>query len=531
MLVYKPKKALVLRLRDPQRVTTVIPSAKIINHDGKDYVAVRHGVDEVRVLRNLGIKAPSPILYYYDWPGQFTPFNHQRETAGFLTTHDRAFNLNDIGTGKTISTLWSYDYLRSIGRAQKLLVVTPLSTLERTWGDELFTSFPHLNYTVLHGSRDKRLKLLDNRDFDVYLINHDGIKVRGLLEALADRPDINVIAIDELAQIARSAGAERFRVLRTITCKQHERIVWGLTGTPTPNSPTDAWAQCQIISPKNVPSSMKRFKESVMRQVGTFSWVPRPEAQKVVQDAMQPAIRYTRDECIDLPPCVYQTRSVELTSEQRAAYKNMLETLHHEVDSGEVTAVNAAVKAQKLIQIACGVAYGNDGEPLLFDASSRLSVVEEVIREAGTKVIVFVPFVAVLEMVAEHLKDAGITVEIIHGGVSKTERDRIFNAFMKTDTPHVLVAQPASMSHGLTLTAASTIVWYAPVTSNDTFEQANGRITRPGQKHSQLIVMVEGTDIERKYYKRLKEKQSAQNILLEMIRSERTETEALATTF
>ena len=128
---------------------------------------------------------------------------------------------------------------------------------------------------------------------------------------------------------------------------------------------------------------------------------------------------------------------------------------------------------------------------------------------------------AVIDKVISHIRSAGYTAEAIHGGVSKNERDRIFSDFMKTDAPHVIVAQPAAMSHGLTLTAANTIIWYAPIASNETWEQANARITRPGQKHSQLIVMIEGTDIERKYYQRLKEKQRVQGLLLGMIQDSR----------
>lgn len=176
---------------------------------------------------------------------------------------------------------------------------------------------------------------------------------------------------------------------------------------------------------------------------------------------------------------------------------------------------------QLLIVHNCGVAYGDDHEGLEVDAGPRLDVVSEVCADAGTKVIVFVPFVAVVNKVVEHLRSEGFTVECIHGGVSKNERDRIFAAFQHTPEPKVLVAQPAAMSHGLTLTAASTIVWYAPITSNDVFEQANGRITRPSQKHSQLIVMLEGTDIERRYYQRLKDKQKVQGVLLGMVQDSR----------
>ena len=115
MLISTKKKALILRLRNPERITAVIPKAKIFDHKGKQFVAVKHGVDEVKVLRNMGIQAPSPIKHYYGWPGRFKPFFAQRETADFLTSNNRGFVLNDIGTGKTLSCLWAYDYLRSVG--------------------------------------------------------------------------------------------------------------------------------------------------------------------------------------------------------------------------------------------------------------------------------------------------------------------------------------------------------------------------------------------------------------------------------
>jgi len=517
MIVSKKHKALVLKLRNPDLVTTVIPSSKILNVKGNKYVAVRHGLDEVKVLRNIGIQAPSPIHYYYDWPGRFKPFNAQREAAGFFTLNNRAFNLSEMGTGKTMATLWAFDYLRSMGAALKALIVTPLSTLERTWADEIFNHFPHLNASVLYGNRDKRLRML-NTDADIYLINHDGIKVSGFVEAIQARTDINLVIIDEIAQVARNAGTGRYSCLKRICAG---RDVWGLTGTPTPNAPTDAWAQCRLVSPDKVPVYFNRFKDAVMKQITQYVWVPRPNAMDIVYQSMQPAIRFTRDECVDLPPCMYETRQTELTPEQSSLYKQMLTKLKAEAEEGQILAVNEAVKAQKLIQIACGVAYTSDGDNVVAHPGPRLEVLREVIEEAGTKVIVFVPFVGVLNYVADFLRAHQITVECIHGSVSKAERDRIFQDFQHSSYPKVLVAQPAAMSHGLTLTSASTIVWYAPITSADIFEQANARITRPGQKHNQFIVMIEGTEIERKYYKRLKDKQKLQGTLLDLVRDSR----------
>lgn len=520
MLVSKKHQKLILRLKDTERVTSLIPKSKVFTHKGKQFVAVQHGIDEVKVLRNMGFNAPSPIKYYYNWPGRFKPFLAQRDTADFLTLNNRAFVLNDIGTGKTLSCLWAFDYLKSKGVANKMLVVSPLSTLERTWADECWQHFPHLEVVVVYGSGEQRLKLLA-QDADIYLINHDGLKVAGIVEALAKREDIDLVAVDEIAQVARNASTDRFRALNTVVNKQVPRKAFGLTGTPIPNNPTDAWAQCRLLVPDKVPAYFNRFKDQVMRQVTNFLWVPRKDALSVVEDAMQPAIRFSREECVDLPPCTFVTRQVELTPPQKKAYKEMLTKLKAELEGGDVLAVNEAVKAQKLIQICAGALYGDDREVLEVDVRPRLEVVNEIVEEAGTKVIVFVPFVSSVATVSNYLKAQGHTVECIHGSVGKSERDRIFTAFQKTPDPRVLVAIPGAMSHGLTLTAASTIVWYAPITSADTFTQANGRITRPGQKQNQLIVMVEGSDIERKYYARLEKKQNTQGTLLEAIRSAR----------
>ena len=520
MLIHRQKKAIILRLQHPEVVTTVIPTAKSFIYKGKEFVAVRHGVDEVRVLRNIGIYAPSPMEYYYDWPGHFDPFAHQIDTAGFLSLEDRAYVLNGMGTGKTLSTLWAYDYLRTSGLAHRALVITPLSTLETTWGSEIFTHLPHLEYVVLHGSRERRLELLKN-DADIYLINHDGIKVKGFVEALKERSDIDLVIIDEIAQVARHAGTDRFRAMTTILNKQVPRKGWGLTGTPMPNSPTDVWAQSRLLTPGKVPPYFNRFKDMVMRQVTQFVWVPRDNALDIVHEALQPSIRYSLDECIDLPPCVFETRSVDLTPQQHVAYKDMLSRLkaESEQDGGQLVAVNESVKAQNLIQIACGVGYGTNKEEVLFDAGHRMEIIRELVEEAGTKVIVFVPFVAVIHHLAKFLTSHGISVECIYGDVSKTARDHIFHRFKKEADPKVIVAQPSAMSHGLNLTEASTIIWYAPITNNDTFEQANARIVRPGQQRTQLVVMIEGTEIERRYYKRLKEKQRVQGLLLELVQN------------
>ena len=498
----------------------VIPSAKEFKVKGNHYVAVPHKLEETRVLRNLGYDAPAPIRHHYDWPGRYKPFEAQREAAAFLSMYDRAFNLSELGTGKSLASLWAFDYLKSIGKVNKALIISPLSTLERTWADELFHHFPHLDFAVLHGTRQKRLKLLE-QDVDVYIINHDGVQI--IEPHIKDREDIDVVIVDEIAQCARNAGTDKWKSINTVVNKHKKpRTCWGMSGTPTPNAPTDAWAQCRLVVPEKVPPYFNRFKAQVMKQLSQFTWIPKPEATDIVKDVMQPSVRFTRDECVDLPPLMYETRAVALTKEQDKAYKEMVARLRTEAESGEITAVNEAVKMAKLVQIACGVVYADDGSEVTIPSNPRIQEVKDIISEAEGKVIVFVPFVSSVNMVAEELAKH-FSVEVIHGGVKKDERDRIFGAFQKSKDPKVLVAQPAAMSHGLTLTAASTIVWYSSVTSNEVFEQANGRINRPGQKMNNFIIMLEGTPVEKRIYNRLRNKQKMQGALLDEVKAHRGE--------
>lgn len=521
MLISKKHKKLLFNLKEPSRVTEVIPSAKTLEHKGKTLVAVPHKLDEVRVLRNLGFDVPSPMGYYYDWPGRYKPYAHQQVTSEFLTLNPRAFCLNGMGSGKTVSVLWAFHYLKSLGLATRMLVISPLSTLERAWGDEIFRHFPDLSFTVLHGSREKRHKLLAN-DFDIYLINHDGIKSEDTKKLLANRAELDVVVIDEIASF-RNAATDRWKALNYIVnghIKDNvpaKHWVWGLTGTPTPNAPTDAWAQCRIVNPPKVAKYFGQFRDAVMRPAGQFKFLPRDGASEIVKHAMNPAIRFAREDCIDLPPTTYVTRETTLTPDQTKAFNQMLTRLRAEHEGGQITAVNEAVKLSKLLQICCGVAYGADGTDVSIPATPRIELVKEIIEESEGKVLVFVPLTAALKTVAAELSKT-CSVAIVHGETSKTQRDNIFKEFQQAKDPRVLVANPGTLSHGLTLTAANTVVWFAPIFSNETYQQACARVTRPGQKRNTLIVNIEATAIERKIYDKLQGKQKMQGLLLELLK-------------
>lgn len=520
MLISKKHRKLVLNLREPGRITTIITSARTLKYKGHTLVAVPHKLDEVRILRNLGIDAPAPVASYYDYPGRYKAFQHQRTTVEFLTTNPRAFCLNGMGAGKTIAGLWAFDYLQKAGLVKKMLVISPLSTLERAWGDEIYKHFPGMTFAVLHGDKNKRLKLLA-ADFDIYIINHEGIRSPEILDALIAKKGLDIIVVDEIAKF-RNGATISFKSLNTLVNGSEKRGIppktwaWGFTGTPVPNAPTDAWAQCRIINPVKVNRYFGHFRDTVMKQVSMFKWSPREGALEQVYEAMQPAIRFAREDCIDLPPTTFVTRETTLTPEQKLAFDSMLRQFRAEHDGGEIMAINEAVKLGKLLQILTGVAYGVTGE-VSIPATPRIELVREIIEEAEAKVLVFVPFTAALQTVAEELRK-DYSVAVVHGGTSRTQRDEIFRDFQQMPDPRVLVANPGTLSHGLTLTAANTVVWFAPIHSNETYQQANARVTRPGQTKNTLIVNIEATDLERKIYKRLQSKEKMQGILLDLVK-------------
>lgn len=519
--IIKDKKAIVLKLKHPERVTAVIPTAKIVNHKGQRFVAIPHRPDETRVLRQLGFELPDPMRVHYVWPkasGRFDPYATQLETACFATMHPRCFINNAMGTGKTVSSLWAYDYLRKTKLVKKALIVCPLSTMERTWADEIFRTFPHLHANVLYGSAARRKKLLADKDADVYIINTDGIRI--IEKELASRDDIDLVIVDEVAMF-RNSATTRYKSMNVIANKQTPRRVWGLTGMPTPNSPTDAWAQCRLVVPQSndVPKYFGAARDALMLQKGPFRWEPKSSANETVLQWMQPSIRYTLDDVTELPDQVVIRRYADMSPEQKRLYTMMLNKLKTEYEGGEILAVNEAIKASKLVQIACGVAYTKDGGRVNIPAQSRIDMLKEIIEEADGKVIVFVPLTGTLEYVAQELR-ASWDVGVVHGETPKAERDQIFGAFQNHENPHVLVANPGTMSHGLTLTRATTIIWYAPIYSLDIYGQANARILRIGQKSKTRIINIAGSPIEERIYDRLEKKESMQSLLLDMIQNQ-----------
>lgn len=510
IIVSKANEALVVPRTEG--MMRLFPEGKPL--DDKSWV-IKHGMAEYTLLRRLGFRLPSPINCYYDWAAG-KPFDVQRFTCDLLTGNPRAYVLNDMGTGKTRSALWAWDFLRNKGYAGKLLVVAPLSTLWLVWAHEVKAALPHRKVEVLHGSKKNRLYKLNHSNADIFIVNHDGLKV--IKHDLDVRLDIDTLVIDELATY-RNHNARSNLMLKFA---ERMKFVWGLTGSPMPHEPTDVWMQCRILTPHTVPKRLTFARDMLMTHHSEFVWLPKPDAVDRAYSWMQPAVRFTLDDVVELPDLIERSIDVPLTDQQEKLYikiaNELVAYVKAKMASHEINAVNAAALVNKLVQISGGYVYSTQSETVVLDVAPRQQMLADLIRQSTGKVLVFFPFrhmvVGVSQYLANLKDDDAIEHAVVHGDVHPTQRNIIFDEFQSTPKYKALLAHPVCMRHGLTLTAADTIIWYCPISDYEVYEQANARIRRVGQKHRQQVIHLQSTPAERRVYAMLRRKEKVQDQLL-----------------
>ena len=497
-------KAVLLNLRNPKRVTTVIPQSKELS---MNKVVVKWGILEALKLKSLNINVPSPISKRYKWAGQFKPYEHQKKTAEFLTMNKRAFCFNEQGTGKTASAIWAADYLMKQGVINRVLVICPLSIMDSAWRGDLFSFAMHRSVDVAYGDKKKRAEII-NSGADFVIINYDGVEI--VKDEIANG-GFDCIIVDEATHY-KNAQTKRWKTLNKLLTDK--TWLWMMTGTPAAQSPLDAYGLAKLIDPQSVPRFFGSWRDMVMYKLTQFKWMPKENASQIVHEVLQPAIRFTKDECLDLPDMVYTKRKVEMTKQQIKYYEELRKKMIMHVEDESITAVNAAIVLNKLLQISSGAVYTDDSETLEFDISNRYKVLKEAIDESSQKVLVFVPFRHTIDMLASKLTSDGISCGIIRGDVSAPKRTEIFDQFQNAPDPQVLIIQPQAAAHGVTLTAANTVVWWGPTSSLETYAQANARVHRSGQTHKCTVIQLAGSPAEKRIYRMLDDRI---NIHTEMI--------------
>lgn len=520
--------ALLIRTKMAKLVAMSVPRSAIAEYDengNPSAVLVRWELEQMQKCADIGVTVLSPMIRDYEFTGRYKPYVHQLKICSFLTTNKRALCFADMGTGKSLAVVHCIKYLLSIGEIKRALIIAPLSTLTRTWVDEFFNVDPSITVTKLHGPKAKRVDLAAN-GAQVHVINYEGISV---IHNEIKANNYDCVVIDEVTSYSNH---ESKRWKEAYNLFKDTKYVWGLTGTPILRGVIAAYGQAALVVPHNVKfRSFWEFRNSVQRKINDFLLVDRPEAHDIAFSMLRPAISIKKKDCIDLPSMVHVYREVELDKGQKAFYVKLKEESLVKDELMQVTAVNAAVLAGKLIQVATGCIYDDDGRALEFDVSGRINetidFIQKARNEASTadkgKTIVFAPFKHTAALIRKKLSEAKIVVdgkerkikaEIIDGDVSAKRRDDIFGRFKEDNSLDVIVAIPQTMSHGLTLTNASCIVWFGPCTSAETYAQACNRIDRPGQTESMTIVHLYSTPAEWKLYSNLRENKKSENYLL-----------------
>jgi len=455
--------------------------------------------------------------------GAKKPFDHQQRTVEALVSNPRFFIFNDIGTGKTACICWALDNLFTYALIRHAMIVAPLSTIHSVWDREWRSVNDSVPPTILRSpSREKRraaLRTALNSERSLTIINHDALYT---IAECDEMKNLDIIVLDESA-LYRHPRTRRARTLFHIYRQHKVRGLWCLTGDPTPEAPTDIWATARLICPDKIPTYYTHFREQTMYKIDRWRYATRDDAQDKIARALSGHfIRYTREECLDMPPVIDREIEIELSAEQKQALRELRAHASAVIANSQINAINEADIINKMLQVSAGTVYRTDerGERVAVrvGAPARIEAFLDIISSSSQPVICYAPFTAAHTYIAEELQAHGVDFVSVDGSTSDADRTRAFDAIQSAQTK-VLLAHPRAMAHGVTLTRSNVIAWWVPIYSSEIYTQAIGRITRHGQNRSCYIIHLIGSDIERRVLRRLNEKRALAGTLLEYLES------------
>lgn len=453
--------------------------------------------------------------YHFPGPAGVKPWAHQLETFNFILNTPRCFVFDDIGTGKTLSLAWAMHYLLLQQQVQRVLIIAPLSTLTVVWKRTLFHIDPVLDVEILKGTAGQKRQQLESCRRGVRIINPDSLHI--LVDANCMQYDM--VIVDESAMF-RSQTTRRCKALRQMVADV-KRVVL-MTGSPTPEAPTDVWFTSRLVCPERTPRYFGTFRDLVMNKKSQWKWVAKPNAEKIIGDILKGyVIRHERDKCLDIPPTQHVTHEVELSSEAKKLLKELKDEAAAQVEAGLITAGNEAVAINKMLQVVSGAvkasnAEGRNNVIQKVDVSPKFEALSELLNASSQPVIIYANFVGALAQISLWLRSHNITHRLIVGDTSPDSRTAAFDAVQRGEV-RALLAHPRAMAHGITLTNSNIIVWWTPIHSHEIAEQATGRITRGGQIRKTYIIHLVSSALERRTLARLNEKQQFQGMLFDYL--------------
>lgn len=384
----------------------------------------------------------------------------------------------DMGLGKTVSTLTAVEELiHDRFAVRKCLVIAPLRVAKMTWTDEAAKwDHLHLRISRVLGSESERERALAV-DADVYTINRENVP--WLVKRYGKRWPFDMVVVDESSSF-KNHQAKRFRALRQVL-GLIDRLVL-LTGTPSPRSLMDLWAQLYLLDQgERLGKTVGAYRAAYFRPgrhngYVVYDWIPRDGADTAIyQQIGDICVSMTARDWLTLPERVTNRVEVELPPAARRTYDQLLRDFVAEIDGGEVTAANAAVLTGKLLQVANGAVYDEDGG-MREVHRAKLDALAEIREECNEPMIVFYWYKHDAERLQKAFPDARFL---------ETEAD--LAAWNRGEIP-VLLLHPASAGHGLNLQEGGhVIVWYGLTWSLELYQQANARLYRQGQTKPVIV--------------------------------------------
>jgi SNF2 family DNA or RNA helicase len=445
----------------------------------------------------------------------WSPHEYQLRAVEFVLEREAAGLFLDPGLGKTSTVLAALTALKKARKLKRALVVAPLRVCHMTWPAERekWADFHGLKMTVLHGHKKERLLL---QDADVHVINPEGLD--WLWRQVQGRWPYDVLVIDESTKF-KSWTAQRTKKLRTYLPKFKRR--WILTGTPAPNGIQDLFSQVFLLDGgKRLGQYITYFRTRFMIQGGYngYEWRPKEGALEEIEALLKDIVlRLDAKDWLELPELHYVDLPVELPPAVRKTYEQLETEFLLELEKSEVTIMHAGVLGMKLRQVTNGFIFDDDNVPH-FLHETKVDALEDLVEElSGQPLLVGVAFKPEVEMLRKRL---GKDVPYLGGGVSKTEADRIVADWNDGKIP-VLLAHPASVSHGLNLQAACRhVCWFGLTWNLEEYDQFIRRVYRQGQQNHVVVHNIVAKDtMDQRIARALRNKNATQSHLLEALKS------------
>lgn len=445
----------------------------------------------------------------------YTPHDYQNYITEKIVQTPACGIFAEMGLGKTISTLTAINELMyDRFEISRVLVIAPKRVADDTWTSESekWSHTKHLTFAKVLGSAEERKAAL-RQDADIYLINRENVV--WLTEYLKQNWFFDMIVVDELSSF-KSNSAKRFKSLRTVR-PLSPRFV-GLTGTPAPNGYMDLWSQVYLIDRgerlgKTITAYRDRYFYPGKRNGFTvYSWEMKEGAEDRIQEQISDiCVSLKSEDYLKLPEKIVNDIRIQLSPIEFSKYQELERYKLMEVDEQEITALSAAAVWGKLLQLANGAAYDNDGNVVDFH-DRKLEALEEILdTSCGHPVLVFYNYRHDFDRLMERFKK-------LKPRTLETSRD--IKDWNEGKIP-LLLAQPASVGHGLNIQAGGHIIaWFGLNPSLELYLQANARLFRQGQKEAVIIhrLIVNGT-VDEDVIKKLETKDERQESLMEAVKA------------